>query len=457
MKAKKGKKREGKKHMRIVNEFSAGADLGSREHVIAIEPTLIDEQESYVRTFPTTTNGLNLAVEWLKNNQVETIAMESTGIYWMGFYELLEQSGIEVCLVNARHLKNVAGRKSDVADAVWIQDLHYYGLIRPSFIPKDNYRQLRSYTRQRENLIKEKARSLQHIHKALDMMNIKVQYVLREIDGQVGQQVIRAMISGETDYKKLSLFHNKRLKSTKEEFADSLQGNYQKVHLFTLRQAVDRYDFTNKQIEECDKQIEDLLKQLRNQLEDLPLRKDQQNKINKKRPRKNDYTFDLNKYLIDLNGVNLSAIDGMSDSSVLNLISETGPDFNKWKTSKHFTSWLNLAPRDKISGGKKIGYYPTYSISRASQILRLAAFGLANSNSALGAFYRKVRARKGPKVANKATARKIATIIHKMMIDKVEYVQTSQEKYNQKYINRKLNSIRKQAAKLGYDLTMSAS
>lgn len=249
---------------------AAGVDLGSKEHVVAVGEHLVKEGESRIRYFATHTKGIHELVEWLVSLGVGTVAMEATGVYWMGLYEALEQANLDVCLVNARHLKNVAGRKTDVIDAKWIQVLHSYGLLRPSHVPEQIIRDLRSYVRQRENLKQEKSRAIMHIHKALDMMNVKVHHHISNMDGPTGMKILREMVGGQTDSKALSQFHTRQLKVTKEELEISLQGNYRPAHLFALKQALDRFDFAAQQMQDCDLAIERLLAQLTEGLDTLP-------------------------------------------------------------------------------------------------------------------------------------------------------------------------------------------
>lgn len=431
---------------------AAGADLGATEHYVAVEEDLVNPGELSLRSFATHSAGLAQLVDWLRGLGITTIAMEATGVYWMGIYEALEQEGIEVCLVNARHLKNVAGRKTDPIDARWIQTLHSYGLLRPSFVPEQIFRDLRSYVRQRDNLKGEKSRAMMHIHKAFDMMNVKVHHHLKNMDTPTGMKILRAIVGGQTDSQILSKFHSKHLKVSQEELEISLRGNYRAAHVFGLSQALERYDFVAQQMKTCELEVEKLLALMSDGLAELPPQ-NQPLRAPKRKVQKNEYHFDLKSYLQELAGVDLTAVDGLRASTVLDIISETGLDLKAyWPTHQHFVSWALLAPKVKISGGKKIGHFKVKSVNRVHQAFRLAAFGLANSKSGLGAFYRSVRARRGTKVANKATARKIAVIFYHMITKKEEYRRTSQQDYDQRNEARRIRRLKKQALQLGFEL-----
>ena len=446
----KTKKANRSSELEKIRPDAAGIDLGSKEHVAAVGEDLVKAGQSRVRYFATHSQGVAQLVEWLLSLGVSTVAMEATGVYWMGLYEALEQGGIEVCLVNARHLKNVAGRKSDVIDAKWIQQLHSYGLLRPSFVPEQTIRDLRTYVRQRDNLKAEKSRAMLHIHKALDMMNVKVHHYITNMDGPTGMQILRAIVQGQTDASVLSQFHSKQLKVSRQDLEVSLQGNYRAAHVFALTQALERFDFAARQMQGCDLEIEKMLAQMTEGLDNLP-EQEQALRPSKKKVKKNAYTFDLKSYLHELVGVDLTAIDGLSESSVLDVISETGVDLQQcWPTDSHFTSWALLSPKIKISGGKNIGHFKVKSVNRVNETFRLAAYGLANSKSALGAFYRSVRARRGTKAANKATARKIAVIFYHMVTKQEEYRQTSQQKYEERTKARRIKRLKKQADQLGF-------
>lgn len=438
--------------LKVVNVQAAGADLGSKAHYVALDPTLAGAGAANVRVFAAHSAGLQDMVSWLRGYGITSIAIEATGVYWMGPYESLEEAGIEVCLVNARHLKNVKGRKTDLGDAQWLQQLHSYGLLSSSFVPEQVIRDLRSYVRQRSNKEKEKSRAMHHIHKALDLMNVKVHHYIKNMDGVTGMKILRAMVGGQTDAGQLAGMHSKRLKVSRQDLHRSLEGNYRAAHLFSLRQALEHYDFAEQQLRACELEIEKTLSLLVTG-EEVAEPIEEPIKPRKGKGKKNDYEFDVQHYVTELTGVNLTAIDGLGASTVLDLISELGLDLeSKWPTSRHFTSWLRLAPQVKISGGKHLGHYQVKGANRAHQAFRLAAQGLANSKSGLGAYYRKMRSRKGGKVANKATARKIAVIYYHMMTKKEDYRKSTAAEYEAKYQAKRMNRLKNEAKALGFDL-----
>lgn len=446
--------------LEVIHQKTAGIDLGATAHYVSVSRHLVDSTQESLRVFKTHQEGLESMSGWLKELGVQSVAMEATGVYWLGAYEALEKLGIEVCLVNARHVKNVSGRKSDESDSRWLQRLHSYGLLRPSFIPAEAIRDLRSYLRHRQNLEQEKSRSILHLHKSLDMMNVKVHHSIKNIDGQTGLRILRAIIAGQHDPDQLGQLHTKRLKVSKADLIKSLKGNYKAAHIFSLKQALKRYDFTVDQMKECDLQIEQMLAHLTGTFgNDLPHKDDLEQPMQavKKKGKKNDFHFDVNHYLIQLTQVDLCQIDGIGTKLALQIISEIGLNMDRWPTSKHFTSWLGLAPRQKISGGKLIGHYRHKKINQAGRLFCKAAFTLSNSRSALGAYYRSMRARKGPQIANMATARKIAIILYNMMSKKVEFQPSSTEEYQQKRTQRQLQKIRRAARSLGLELVEATS
>lgn len=459
MGARKQKKENGSNRLEKIRLDAGGIDLGATFHYVAVDESLLEDGQKRVRCFASHTQGLVELVEWLTSLGIGTVAMEATGVYWMGIYEALEQADIEVCLVNARHLKNVAGRKTDVIDACWIQQLHSYGLLRASFVPEQTIRDLRSYVRHRHNLKLEKGRAMMHIHKAFDMMNVKVHHHIKNMDGPTGMNIIRAIVGGQTNSVELSQYHSRQLKVSQQDLEISLRGNYRKAHLFSLGQALQHYDFAGQQMKDCDEEIEKLLAQMKPALADLatasPALSRTKKKVKKvKKVKKNEYHFDLKTYLTQLVGVDLTAIDGLREATVLSIISETGLDLKQcWPSAKHFTSWALLAPKVKISGGKTIGHFKVKSVNRVNEAFRLAAYGVAHSKSGLGAFYRTLRARKGAKVANKATARKIAVIFYHMITRQEEYLKTSQQEFEQRTKARRIKKLKQMAHQLGFQVS----
>lgn len=374
--------------------------------------------------------------------------MESTGVYWIPLYEILEKRGFEVFLVNARHVKNVPGRKSDVLDCQWIQQLHSYGLLRASFRPDQAICQLRAYMRQRESLIHYAANHVQHMQKALSQMNIQLANVVDDITGVTGMKIIRAMISGERSPEKLAAYRDPRCKQKLDVIAKSLYGNYRDEHMFALQQAVELFDAYRVKIADCDHEIEKVLKQLTSA--DLQEKKVLAPEGKKKKRRNNELYFDAQNYLLQIAGVDLTKINGLDTHSVLKIVSEIGTDISKWPTAKHFGSWLGLAPGTKISGGKKLSSKTKPSANRAAAMLRMVASTLHRSHSALGAFLRRQKARLGAPKAITATAYKIARLIYSMLKNGEDYVDKGEHYYDEQYKQRVLKNVQKKAKALGF-------
>ena len=428
-----------------INAHAAGIDVGSEEVYIAVPP---DRDTQSVRSFPTFTADLRRLAEWLKVCQIETVAMEATGVYWIPLYEILEEEGFEVCLVNARHLKNVSGRKTDVLDCQWIQQLHTYGLLKPSFRPPEQIVAIRSLVRHREMLVQYRSAHIQHMQKALTLMNVRLTNVLSDITGVTGLKIIRAILAGERNPKQLAQFRDGRCKSSEAEIAKSLEGHYKREHLFALKQAVELYDFYDQQLKACDAELEAMYQEF-DPPED-PSTPPPGPRTQKRR--KNQAHFDLAPALYRLTGVDLTQIDGVDELTAQKVLSEIGTDMSKWPTDKHFASWLRLCPNNKITGGKVIqtGVQPTKN--RASAALRVAAASLKTSDSALGAYFRRMRARSGTPAAVTATAHKLARIIYFMLKHRQPYHDFGADSYDQLYRARVLRNLNRRAAKLGFRL-----
>jgi transposase len=448
----KRKKKGSKKAVKLdslkqLNLNAAGLDIGSEEIWVCV-PEGRDEEA--VRVFPSFTPDLYALADWLAACGVETVAMESTGVYWIPIYEILEARGFEVYLVNARHIKNVPGKKTDVLDCQWIQQLHTYGLLQASFRPEKEMVALRSYIRHRDNLIRYRSDHIQHMQKALHLMNVLLPKVVTDITGKTGMKIIRAIVGGEHDPVKLAQYRDFRCKSSEEEIAKALTGNYRSEHLFSLKQALELYDFYNQQIKACDIEIELKYAAFKPviDVETKPLPP----RSKKKRSSKNEPDFELRATLYQICGVDLTAIDGLNTLTVQQILSETGTDMSKFPTVKHFTSWLTLAPHNDISGGKVLSSKTKKSNNRAAQAFRMAAQGVSRSDSALGAFYRKMRAKEGGPKAITATAHKIARIFYFMLKHKQEYVDPGQTHYEQKYQERSIKNLKRKAKALGMEL-----
>src|SRR3990167_1367648 len=424
---------------------AAGIDIGGAFHFVAVPS---DRDDKPVRKFDNFTSDLYKLADWLLACNIKTVAMESTGVYWIPIYEILEARGFEVILVNARHIKNVPGRKSDVIDCQWIQQLHSYGLLRASFRPEHNICQLRAYMRQRESLIQYASNHIQHIQKALALMNVQLANVVDDIMGVTGLKIIREIIAGERSSEKLASFRDGRCKKSEEVIAKSLNGNYRDEHLFALQQSLELFDAYQAKIIECDLAVEKLLDQYYSDGQNPPRATG-----NKKKRRKNELHFNAENHLKQMTGVDLTHIDGLSTHSVLRIISEIGVDMSKWPTAKHFGSWLGLSPGTKISGGKKLGSRTKPSANRAATMLRIAASTLHRSNSALGAFLRRLKSKVGAPKAITATSYKIARLIYSMMKHGQDYVDAGQDYYDQQYKERIVKNMQKRAHMLGFELT----
>ena len=449
----KGKGGRGKKkkvlrldRLKQINLNAAGLDIGAAE-IWACVPE--DRDQTSVRVFETFTVELYALADWLEACGVDTVAMESTGVYWIPVFEILEARGFELYLVNAGHLNNVEGKKTDLLDCQWIQTLHTYGLLRASFRPAEEIVALRAYVRHRANLIQDRAKQIQYMHKALSLMNIQLNHVIRDITGQTGLKIIRDIGAGQHDPVTLAQHRHPNCRSREDQIAKALQGNYRPEHLFALQQALDLYDYYTQKIYECDVQIEANFAAFKSQvdLQQHPLPPPK-----KKRIRKNDPHFDLRTVLYRTVGVDLTAVDGLDAVTIQTIISEIGLDMSKWPTGKHFAAWLGLAPNNKITGGKIISRATQKVKSRAAQALRMAARSLAHSDSALGAFYRRIRAKKGAAVANVAGAHKLARIIYAMLKNKVEYQHAGADHYHQQFRQRQITHLKRQAKKLGFAL-----
>ena len=356
----KGKKRRSRKWS-VVHPFAAGIDIGSKFHVVAVPEELDTEP---VRTVSTFTNALCRLADWLKELGILTVAMESTGVYWIPAFEILQSRGLEVVLVNARDAKTVPGCKTDVNDAQWLQQLHQYGLLRASFHPSQGVGALRAYLRHRERLLDYAAAHVQHMQKALMQMNVQLQHVVSDVTGATGLRIIRAIVSGDTDPEALARYRDVRCKVSLETIREALVGNYQREHVFALSQGLALYDFYQIQVSECDEEIERTLEQLR---ADSPTPEGPLPPARvKKGHSANALHFDVREALYALVGVDLTQIHGLGPYISVKLISECGTDMAKWPSAKHFTSWLTLAPGNKISGGKLLSSRTRRSSSRAA-------------------------------------------------------------------------------------------
>jgi transposase len=425
-----------------IHPNAAGIDIGSEKIFIGIE-------DKEAKSFSTFTADYLRSIEYLKENKITTVAMEATGVYWIALYDLLEQSGIEVYLVDGRQTRNVPGRKSDVADCQWIQQLHSYGLLHRCFIPDYITRQIRTYTRLREDHLSLSSQHILHMQKALDLMNIKLHNVISEIHGVSGMRILKAIISGNHNPKELLLLCEESILKNKQDLVlSSLQGNFRKEYIFMLKQAVEAYEFYLSKMLECDKQIEVLLQKI-NDGKTVPPNIKKPKQIRHNTPKIENLHQELMKLT---GGKDPSQIIGLTDKNLLLQIGETGVDLSRWKTEKHFTSWLCLCPT-KHESGKSNKRRKKKGNTKAGQIFREAAFSVANSShSALGGFYRRIKAKKGHKVAIKATARKIAVLYYNAMTKGIQYIEDGLILYQQKFKEQQIKRLHKQAKHFGLQL-----
>ena len=437
----------GSKPLSVVHPHAAGLDIGAHEIVAAVSP---EHDDQPVRAFGTFTVDLAQLADWFVRCGVETVALESTGVYWIPVFEVLEARGIAVQVVNARHVKTVPGRKSDWNDAQWLQQLHALGLLRGSFRPDGEMRVLRTYLRHRADLLQHRAPHILHMQKALQHMNIQLTQVLSDITGTTGMAIIRAIIAGERDPLSLAQLRNAACKSSEDEIAKALTGTWREEHLFVLKQALALFDYYTMQVAECDKQLEQQFAAMKPRFEDQAPQVLSAHKPRSKS--KNKPAFNARNELNRVVGIDLTAVTGLSSSLVLTIISEIGTDMTKWPTVKHFGSWLGLAPRNDISGGKVLRSRTLKTVNRATQAFRQAAQSVARSDTAFGAYFRRMRAKLGPQQATVATAHKIARVVYHLLKNHEAFNETTVAEYTQQCRDRELRSLERKAAKLGYTL-----
>jgi transposase len=430
-----------------VNPNAAGIDCGSEMHYVAVPA---DRDPEPVRCFKTFTGDLQQLADWLVTCRIKTVAMEATGVYWIPVYEILEARGLEVLLVNARHVKNVPGRKSDVSDCEWLQELHSVGLLRGSFRPVAEIAALRSYVRHRETLIESAATTINRMQKALVQMNVQLHVVISDITGATGQRILRDIVNGQTDPQHLAKHRDGRCQASEAEIAAALTGNYRPEHLFVLKQNLELYDEFQRQIKACDTQIEDHLKALAAKA--APPRAPLPAARTRRKARSNEPKFDVRTPLHQLSGVDLSQIDGIGPYNSLRLISEIGTEMSRWPTENHFASWVTLAPHNKITGGRLISSRTQPSANRAADILRVAAMSVGYTQTALGAFYRRLASRIGKAKANTATARKLAILVYRVLKGEIVYKDPGAAAYDARHRETVLRKLRRQAALLGFGL-----
>jgi len=439
--------------LEILHPNAAGIDIGNESHFVAVPPGRDPEP---VREFGSWTADLERMAEWLKSCGVKTVAMQSTGVYWIAAFDVLETHGLEVFLVNARDTKNLPGRKTDVQESQWLRKLHTYGLLRNSFRPPDEIRAVKTTWRVRDRLIKDASRQVQHMQKALTTMNVQLANVVSDITGLTGQAIIRTILNGERDIYVLADLRDPHVKASQEEIARSLEGNWREDVLFELQQAVDAYDFVHKQMSECDKQLEKYMAALPSR--ELPgadaEKTDDSGKKKRKskKPRGNMPKFDLKAELNRVNGVDLTTIDGIDVMTAQTILSEIGTDMSRFKTEQHFVSWAGLTPRQDVSGGKVIRQRSRRVNNRVGTALRLAANTLYRSESYLGAKFRKLRARRGAPKAIKGMARYLGCLVYRILTHGQEWVDRGTKNFEQKDRQREINELQRKATALGLHL-----
>ena len=441
----------------VVHKDAAGIDVGSKEHYAAVPP---NRDPQPVRCFGCFTSDLHRMADWLIQCGVKTVVLQSTGVYWIPVYDVLEQRGLEVWLVNARETKNLPGRKSDVQESQWLLKLHTYGLLRRSFRPTPEIRAIRTAWRERAEYVQQAGVCIQRMQKALTEMNIQLSTVLSDLNGVTGMKILRAIVAGERDGNRLAEFRDKAVKASKETIAKSLEGTWLPEQLAILKRQLADFDHVHAQMAQCDRDLEAMLKQMPS-ADRVPQAappatalpgKTKKRKGTRKQPSANHPKFDLEKELARMTGVNLTRIDGVYSMTIQTVISEAGLDMSKWDTEHHFVSWIGLAPRNEISGGKVLKKKTRKVKSRLATALRMAASTLLKSDSYLGAQYRRLRGRLGAPKAITAMAAKLARLIYRMLKYGEEFVDKGVEHYEQARCQRKIKALAKQAAQQGFQL-----
>lgn len=435
----------------LLRPNAAGIDVGSQTHYVAVPPEL----NQPVRAFGCMTEDLRELAKWLKECGVQTVALEATGVYWIPLVEMLEDHGFEVYLVDARQTRNLSGDKTDVKDCRWIQKLHSYGLLSPAFRPEKSITLLRSYWRQRQGLVASCAQQIHLMHKALEQMNVQLHKVLSDVTGQSGMRIIRAILAGERNRDKLAGLCHSGVKCSRAEVARALEGNYRAEHVFALRQALEAHDFFQHQIEACDQALE-------SQIATVPTRHTQPRESKaaastRAKRRKNQPHFDLRAELQRITGVDLTRVEGIDAMTAFSVLSETGLDLARFRSEKAFSSWLHLCPNNRITGGRVRSRRVRPGCNRAGQALKVAAQALHHSKSALGAFFRRMKARLGPQKAIVATAHKLARLIYRLLKYGEAYVAQSEARYEELTRQRALTQLTRRAQRLGLSLLDTAT
>lgn len=430
-----------KKGMPVIKENVAGIDIGSEKYHVSVDGETVS-------VFNTTTAATIELIAYLKASGIQEVAMEATGVLWIPLFDMIEASGIKAHLLNGRHVSNIPAQKSDYQDCRWLRKVLMFGLVRDSFIPEANIRELRVYVRERENLIEMAAECVQHMQKAFELMNIKLHNVISDIMGVSGKRIVEAIIKGQKEGRRLAkLAHDSITERKMPELEASLMGNYKEEYIFLLEQAYEKYNFMQKQIKKCDKKIEKLLKKMSKDMPEPP-----ETPSKPVRHNQPQITGMHSLLMTILDGRNATVLPGISDKALLKLTSELGTDYSIWPTENHFTRYLGLAPWKRQSG--KMNRNSRFPIkSRAGQIFRESAMSIANSKYiALKGFYNRIKSRSGYKIAIKATARKLAVLFYRFMTKGIDYVEMGLQQYEEKYRERAIKNIEKKAREFGYVL-----
>ena len=437
--------------LEVVHPHAAGIDVGNSAHYVAVRP---DRDPQPVRRFECFTADLYRLADWLKSCGVNTVAMQSTGVYWVPLYDILEERGFEVYLVNARHTKNLPGRKSDVQESQWLLKLHTYGLLNNSFHPPSAIRTLRTYWRQRAVHVEGAATCILRMQKALTQMNLQLANVISDLSGVTGQKIVRAIVAGGRDPHQLAKLRDARIQASPAEIAKSLEGNWRPELVFVLQQEVDLYDAYQQRIAECDQQMQKHLATFAdNTTAGQPPSPKGGIKKKKKKPTQNAPAFDLRHELERISGVDLTHIDGMEVMVAQTVLSEVGVDMSRWKTEAHFSSWLGLCPDNRSSGDRVLRRGTRRVINRAATALRMAATTLIRSQSYLGAQYRRLRTKLGAPKAITAMAHRLARLVYRMLKYGQKYVDKGAAYYEQRNRQQQIQFLRKKAEQLGLRVT----
>lgn len=443
--------------LEVIHRDAAGIDIGNESHFVAIPP---DRDSEPIREFGSWTADLLRMAGWLKEHGIRTVALQSTGVYWIAVLEVLEQAGFEVYLVNARGTKNVPGRKSDVQECEWLRKLHTYGLLRNSFRPPAEIQAVRTIWRQRDRWVKEAARAVQQMQKALTTMNLQLANTISDLAGVTGLSIVRAILAGTRDPWELAKLRDRRIAASEVEIAHSLQGNWKEHVLFELRQVVEAYDFYQKQMAACDQELAKYMAVVvsrevteeHNLPEGASILPSSKPVRRPKTPKKNQPSFDLAAELQRTMGVDLTRIDGIDVITAQVIFSEIGPDFSMFPDENQFASWLTLAPQHDVSGGKIIRHIPAAGRNRVANALKMAAQSLSRSNSYLGARYRRLRIRLEGPVAVKAMARYLACLVYRLVTNGQAYVDRGADHYEKKQKDREQIALQRRAAAIGFRL-----